>query len=381
MRQPNASVILLEFNELTPTLVHRFMREGKLPHFKRFYEQSGAYVTEAQESQDKLEPWIQWVTVHTGLSFAEHGVFTLGEGHKLQSKCIWDLVSDAGWPVWVCGSMNTRYDLPLNGAVLPDPWSTYTAPQPEALLPYCRFVQRNVQEHTNDRVPLSAADYFGFLRFMVSHGLSTPTIRAIVQQLIRERRGKSRWKRAVLLDKLQWDVFRHYYEKMRPALATYFLNSTAHLQHMYWRSMEPKAFRIQPTAAEQAEYGNAILYGYQEMDDILGRFLQLADERTTLVLCTALSQQPCLIYQAEGVKSGMHNGDGFLWIRSPARTHHVAEGKVPLRSVAPTILTMLGLAPPSFMRAELLPLLGLVSRPPARARRSVSASPTSRSAL
>jgi hypothetical protein len=241
---------------------------------------------------------------------------------------------------------------------------------------------------------------------MVSHGLSTPTIRAIVQQLIRERRGKSRWKRAVLLDKLQWDVFRHYYEKLRPALATYFLNSTAHLQHMYWRNMDPEAFRIQPTAAEQAEYGNAILYGYQEMDDILGRFLQLADERTTLVLCTALSQQPCLIhedkgvpgasvltsasarsapffdlfYQAEGVKSGMHNGDGVLWIRSPARTHHVAEGKVPLRSVAPTILTMLGLAPPSVMRADLLPLPGRVSRPPVEARRSVSAAPTTRSA-
>jgi len=34
----NSSVILLEFNELTPTLVHRFMSAGKLPNFKRFYE-------------------------------------------------------------------------------------------------------------------------------------------------------------------------------------------------------------------------------------------------------------------------------------------------------------------------------------------------------
>jgi len=484
MRQPDSSVILLEFNELTPTLVHRFMSAGKLPNFKRFYEEAGAYVTDAEEIQDNLEPWIQWVTVHTGLSFAEHGVFTLGDGHKLKSKSLWDLVSDAGRPVWVCGSMNARYDLPLNGSLLPDPWNTTTAPHPNALLPYCRFVQRNVQEHTNDRVPLSAGDYLSFLRFMMTHGMSAATTRATVEQLLRERRGKSRWKRAVILDKLQWDVFRHTYQKLRPAFATFFLNSTAHLQHMYWRNMEPGAFRVQPTAAEQTEFSDAILFGYQQMDDLLGRCLDLVDDHTTIVLCTALSQQPCLkyedtggkrfhrprrfeeflafagvtppytvvpvmseqfhvifddaaraveaaqslqalrvnggpaldvkldgtaifggcniftevpreavltsgtgrsapffdvLYQAEGVKSGMHSGDGFLWIRTPARTHHVTPGKVPLRAIAPTILTMLGLTPPASMKAPALPV-NAPSRHPGKTRRVASAAPTARAA-
>ncbi|HXO85522.1 MAG TPA: hypothetical protein VN803_08345 [Gemmatimonadales bacterium] len=477
---PTNSVILLEFNELTPTLVHRFMSAGKLPNFKRFYQESGAYVTDAEESQENLEPWIQWVTVHTGLSFAEHGVFTLGDGHKLKDKSLWDLVSDAGRSVWVCGSMNARYDLPLNGSLLPDPWNTTTDPQPEQLLPYCRFVQRNVQEHTNDRVPLSAADYLSFLRFMVTHGMSPATVRAIVEQLLRERRGKSRWKRAVILDKLQWDVFRHTYQKMRPALATFFLNSTAHLQHMYWRNMEPGAFTVQPTAQEQEEFSDAILFGYQQMDVLLGRCMDMADERTTLVLCTALSQQPCLkyedtggkrfhrprrfedfltfagvtppytvvpvmseqfhvifddearaeaaaqnlqslrvnggaaldvkrdgtaifggchiftevprdavltngtgrsapffdvFYQAEGVKSGMHSGDGFLWIRTPSRMHHVTPGKVPLRCVAPTVLTMLGVTPPASMKAPPLSLTR-PSAKPVKSRRVASAAPT-----
>ena len=78
---------------------------------------------------------------------------------------------------------------PLLGSLLPDPWNTTTAPHPEELLPHCRFVQRNVQEHTNDRVPLSAGDYLGFLRFMMTHGMSAATTRAIVEQLLRERRG------------------------------------------------------------------------------------------------------------------------------------------------------------------------------------------------
>ena len=294
---------MLEFNELTPTLVHRFMAAGKLPNFRRFYSEARAYTTDAEEAQENLEPWIQWVTVHTGLSFAEHGVSALNEGHKLESKCIWDLASDAGLRVWVCGSMNTRYDLPLNGSVLPDPWTTDTAPYPAELLPYFRFVQRHVQEHTNDRVPLSRKAYLDFLGFMVRHGLSAATVGAIARQLLRERTGRGRWRRAAILDKLQWDVFRYYYHRMRPAFATYFVNSTAHLQHMYWRNMEPEAFHIQPASGEQEELAGAVLFGYQEMDALLGRFLRLAGRDVTLVLCTALGQQPCLTYEEQGGKT------------------------------------------------------------------------------
>src|SRR5882762_7760100 len=141
--QPGKPVIILEFNELTPTLIHEFMAAGKLPNFRRIHAESHVYITDAQEEQKNLEPWIQWVTVHTGLSFAEHGLSELNQGHRLNQKCIWDLASDAGLRVWVCGSMNTRYDLPLNGCVLPDPWTTAIPPYPPELLPYVRFVQRD----------------------------------------------------------------------------------------------------------------------------------------------------------------------------------------------------------------------------------------------
>ena len=455
----DAPVILLEFNELTPALVDRFMRAGHLPNFDRFYRESRVFTTDAEETQDKLNPWIQWVTVHSGLSFAEHGVFHLGDGHKLKRKCVWDLLSDAGLPVWVCGSMNPRFDTPLNGYLLPDPWTTTIAPYPDELLPYFRFVQHNVQEHTNDHAPLAPAEHAKFVAFMVRHGLSARTVTSIARQLMRERLAGKRWKRAVLLDQLQWDVFRYYYRKLRPAFATFFLNSTAHLQHKYWRHMEPEHFTIVPSPAEQAEYESAILFGYQQMDKLLGEFMALAGRSTTLILCTALSQQPCLtyedqggktfyrprdftdvlnlagvraacrvapvmseqfqllfeneqdaqqaesqlealrvddtpamlvsrdgtalfsgckifrslpsdavlragsgraapffdvFYQSDGLKSGMHHPDGFLWIRKPQHEHRVSSEKVPLRSVAPTVLEMFGVAPPTYMTAPSL---------------------------
>lgn len=297
------SVILLEFNELCPSLIEHFIQEGKLPNFQRLYEESEVYTTDAEEKPPYLEPWIQWVTVHSGLPYSEHQVFLLDEGYKLKSKSIWDILSEAGLRVWVCGSMNASYNSPLNGYIMPDFWSTKITPNTAELLPYFRFVQKQVQEHTNDSVPLSRGDYLRFLGFMSSHGLSLETIGAIIQQLIREKiTTKYRWQRATIADKLQFDLFRWYYQKIRPQFSTFFINSTAHFQHMYWRNFEPDKFQVKPSAKEQIEYEKAILFGYQEMDKLIGNFLKLLDSNTTLILSTALSQQPCFTYENSGGK-------------------------------------------------------------------------------
>lgn len=297
MRQ---NVILLEFNELSPTLMNRFINQGHLPNFKRFSEESAVYLTEAEERAPYLDPWIQWITVHTGLNFREHGVERLNEGHTVTEKRVWDYATDSGQPVWICGSMNVGYHPRMRGAVMPDPWATHVQPAPDDLKPYFSFIQRNVLEYTNSRVPLTRADYVSFVKFMASHGLSAGTMVSIAKQLLKELRGQDRWKRAVILDKLQFDVFRHYYKKIKPAFSTFFLNSTAHFQHFYWRNMEPEIFTIKMSPEEAAKYESAILFGYQEMDRLVGKFIDLAGKDATLVFCTAISQQPYLAYEDKG---------------------------------------------------------------------------------
>ncbi|MEQ1757823.1 MAG: hypothetical protein ABL986_05855 [Vicinamibacterales bacterium] len=296
----SSPVILLEFNELSPTLMSRFIGQGHLPNFKKFADQSATFVTEAAERPPYLDPWIQWVTVHTGLNYTDHKLEHLDEGHTLDARRIWDYVSEQGDPVWVCGSMNVGYRPGVKGAVMPDPWASHAAPTPAELGDYYTFVQRNVQEYTNDRVPLTKADYLKFLAFMASHGLSSATVTSIGKQLLSEKRGVDRWKRAVILDKLQFDVFKAYYRKIQPRFSTFFLNSTAHYQHMYWRDMEPELFKVKQSVDPSENHDAAILFGYQEMDQMVGRFVELAGADTTIVFATALSQQPYLKHEEEG---------------------------------------------------------------------------------
>jgi hypothetical protein len=121
-------------------------------------------------------------------------------------------------------------------------------------------------------------------------------------QLSSERLSQAdvKWRRVALADRLQFDLFRHYYRRMRPDFATFFINSTAHLQHAYWRHMDPDAFALKPAKDEIESYGDAVLFGYRSMDALLQRFFALAEADTTIILCSALSQQPFLKREERG---------------------------------------------------------------------------------
>lgn len=299
------SVLVLEFNELTPRLMHKWMEAGLLPGFRRLHDEATCYITDAEETGDRLEPWVQWVTAHTGLSSEQHGILDLDDGHKLRQPRIWDTASEVGRRVWICGSMNAgKHGDHLNGAIVPDPWASRLAPEPkEEFDDFFKLISSYVKEYASDRVGLEARDYLRFGRFMLTHGLSRKTVHKTISQLASERGGRYKWKRAMILDRLFWDLFRSEWRKRRPHLATLFLNSTAHLQHYHWRNMEPDSFQIRPEAGEQDEYGNAILDGYRAMDEIVCEAFDLIEGTdTSLVLLTALSQQPLTRYEGEGGK-------------------------------------------------------------------------------
>lgn len=295
-------VLVLEMNELVPDLLDRFIAEGKLPNFKRLRDQSVVAITDAEEEPPFLEPWIQWVTVHSGVPFLEHGCFNLNDGVKFTGPRIWDLASEAGKRVWVCGSMNASVQSrSINGHLLPDPWASGIKAVPEKFFePFTRLTRAFVQEHSSGKPNISVADVLRFGRFMVAHGLSVKTVWSTLRQLTGELREKTQWRRATILDRLQWDLFRAVYKANKPALATFFINSTAHFQHFHWREMEPELFGVQPSAEELRTYRDAIAFGYAAMDKLVGEALTLVGPDTSVVLCTALSQQPMVHHDERG---------------------------------------------------------------------------------
>jgi hypothetical protein len=290
-RQVNDSdVIVLEFNELCPRLMDRYIDDGKLPNFKRLRDQSIAAITDAEEEAPKLDPWIQWITIHSGLRADEHNIFDLGQGRQLDRPGVAQILSDHKIPVGVLGSMNTNYR-DLNGFFIPDPWDLEGKAEPSKLQPYYQTVASQVQNSSKGD-GLSKTELIRFAWFMARHGISLSTVLSGIRQVLSELRDKGvQWRRSIILERLQLDLFHHLKRKYKPRFSTFFCNSTAHFQHYYWRNSEPEIFDVAPGADDHPSLRNAIEEGYTNMDYLVGQFMSQYPQ-SRFVLLTGLSQQP-----------------------------------------------------------------------------------------
>ena len=311
-------LIALELNELCPNLLGQWMADGSLPNFRRLHDQSDVFVTNADVDEPALlEPWIQWYSVHTGLPYDQHRVFHLTEGRRGGHADVYRMLLAAGRRVASFASMNVAPFASEGSVFVGDPWSEDGDAAPAELNVYNRFVSHNVREYSNAADRMRASDYARFLTFMARHGLSAATVGGIIKQLASEKlsnRERS-WRRVAILDALQFDVFASYYRRLRPDFASFFANSVAHLQHSYWRHMDPAPFTVRPDADEMATYGDAIRTGYIAMDKLVGHFMALAQrEGATLMFLTALSQQPFLRHEELGGQHfyRLHSVEAFL---------------------------------------------------------------------
>ena len=62
----NERSILLGLNEINFEFVQKYIDRGLLPNFKLIFSKHGYKTTTSESSYELLEPWIQWVSIHTG---------------------------------------------------------------------------------------------------------------------------------------------------------------------------------------------------------------------------------------------------------------------------------------------------------------------------
>lgn len=302
-RQGNAlrPVLVLELNELCPPIIDRMMAAGQLPNFKQLHAKSDVHVTWTDD--EDLEPWVQWVTFHTGRTQEVHGARELDEGYRVDLPRVWDQLGDDGYKSVVFGSMNSRA-FSKNAFLVPDPWSVRVKATDPAYKAFHDFIAFNVTEHTNEAHKPSKKMVMDFARFMMARGLTLSTVMTAVRQLMEEKTGGRdlKWRRSMILDLLMWDVFEGEYKRQKPDFATYFANSTAFLQHRYWRHMNPGAYQVKPSAEDMKCYGSAVEDSYRHMDRIVGKAMKLVGPGGRIVFVTALSQEANLRYEHIGGK-------------------------------------------------------------------------------
>lgn len=316
-------ILVLELNELCPPILNRMMDAGDLPNFRKLHDGADVYVTHTDDPT--LEPWVQWPSFHTGQPESVHGAQELDEGHIIQTPRIWDRLAETGVDSIVFGSMNADSAHKDTVFLVPDPWSAGVRPSDPAYDAFHKFISFHVAEHTNPNARPTRADALNFVKFMLGHGLSLKTITTAMSQIAGEKTssGDRKWRRALVLDWMLWDVFANTWSSRRPKFATFFANSTAFLQHRYWRHMEPDAYQVKPSEREMADFGDAVEDSYRHMDTIVGKAFDLVGPSGRIVLATALSQEANTRYEHIGGKFVYRPHsfkDLFAWAGGPQPT-------------------------------------------------------------
>jgi len=293
-----------------------------------------------------LDPWITWVTLHTGVSPAVHGASVLGqEAETITAKRTWQYVAEAGRSVGVFGSISAYPPMPLRGFMVPGPFAPSDDTFPESLRPVQTINRRYTQAHNKTA---KAPGLFEGLRIgaqLLRLGLRPSTCLRVAAQLARERISPHlRWRRASLQPLLNFDFFAKLYRRERPDFATWHSNHAAHYMHHYWRAWDDSKFKTKSPPGEREKYGEAVPFGYALCDELLGRAFKLIDDQTVLVLASSMGQQPFVSekYDQGKIVVRVKNIDALLGLL----------GKIGVAEIVPTMVPQWNLVIPDTDRRQ-----------------------------
>jgi len=274
-------MLLLELNEFNLHLLRAAAAHEPLPHVQRLLRLPRSVIfTQDRDETGFLEPWVQWVSIHTGEPSPNHAVKHLGDLPHTRHKFIWETLDQRGITTGIWGVMNgARRESKLCTFFLPDPWTFSEQAYPATLAPLLampRYLARNYLNISEAKV---ARLLLGFVWTSVrSLGLCDFT--ASLGLLIRGVRqfGMRPLVFITWFEYLSTLAFLRYRAGHRPAFSLLFLNILAHVQHHYWTA------GVKGVTPE-------IRFAIRAVDRLLGRIFAAIGEATPLIVTNALSQK------------------------------------------------------------------------------------------
>jgi hypothetical protein len=280
------NLILLELNEVMFPYVERYIKNGRLPHFRRMFDRYGYSVTNSEHVYSHLEPWIQWVSAHTGLSFDSHKIFRLGDMVGAQIPQVFEILEQQGISVGAVSPMNAENRLRNAAFFLPDPWTRSSVTG----APYVKRLYEAIANAVNENASgtLSLVNAWSLIEGLLRHGSIFNGWVYLNLALSSRRRP---WRRALFLDLLMSDVFLSLWKRKKPQFGLLFLNAAAHVQHHYLYSSESYTGTHRNPTWYVPQGMDPVLEIYTVYDRILGQFSRIKPDARLLV-ATGLSQEP-----------------------------------------------------------------------------------------
>jgi len=230
-------MLLLEINEFNPELMALAAERLDAKNLQRLLALNKTHtITNDQKERFGLDPWVQWVSIHTGKPSKEHGVEHLGDIPQLEHPQIWEKLSQLGVSSGIWGAMNaSKGSASQCDFFFPDPWSFSEAAYPAGLnhlLAFPRYYSKNYCDLDKKQ---AAKTFMQLIWFCLNPKIALhllPLAPRLISSVIKH--GLPEYLLFVLFDLINIKLFTFYYKKYQPEFSLLFLNSLAHLQHHKW---------------------------------------------------------------------------------------------------------------------------------------------------
>lgn len=275
---------VIELNELNTELLLHYIAGNKLPNISKLIKGFGYTVTDSESKYHLLEPWIQWVTVRTGLSYSEHKIFRLGDVVESNINQYWEEIEGMGFSVSAISPINAINRCKHSKLWIPDPWTN----SPVSGDGFARLISKTVSSLVNNNASrhhsLKTLISLIYIAFRV---VRLPKLLPAIHFMIKSGFG-DKPSMTYLLEILLVELFVYQIKKFNPNFSTVFLNGVAHLQHHYMYNSpgytgtqtNPKWY-INPKR-------DVIIPALQIYDSLLGELL--VDKNAKVIICTGLQQ-------------------------------------------------------------------------------------------
>jgi hypothetical protein len=280
-------LIFLQLNEINFDIVERYVNTQDLPAFRRLLGDFKRVETYAENNYHELEPWIQWVSAHSGATYGEHQIFRLGDAAISTVPQVFARLEKMGLRVGAISPMNARNDLSDPAYFIPDPWTATDSDRSGFSQRLTRMLRQTVNENAQGRISKQSLLTIGeaFLRsFTWARGTQ-------LLKLIRDS-NKQPWLKSLILDQLIHMVHMYQLGRSKPDVSFVFLNAGAHVQHHYLLNSPFSGMPARnPTWYVPAD-ADPVLDMIKCYDRILADYLALSDRGTRLMIATGLTQVP-----------------------------------------------------------------------------------------
>jgi predicted AlkP superfamily phosphohydrolase/phosphomutase/tetratricopeptide (TPR) repeat protein len=356
-------ILVLGFDSCDPDLVDEYVREGKLTNFARL-RREGAYGP-LGTLQPILSP-VVWTTMATGATPQRHGILDFVtetpagrvpvSARMRQADAVWDLLGNQGEQVGVVGWLVTWPAEKVNGFLVADRLQplafdylfgqhdvTEKRTWPDALAQELKDEIVDPRSITLEKVrPFLdvSAEEFKYEDFGGETGDSYDP-RCPIRDL-----------RLILATAETFrNVGERLYAEKRPRFFACYFEAMDAISHLFMPYAPPKTPQVPKEL--YLRFRNAIEANYVWHDRVLGEFMDLCDEDTTLLVVSDHGFKSGDFRMAQG--SQMHEKTGAMWHRpygvlyawgnGVARGASIAGASV--YDLAPTVLASMGYPVPT----------------------------------